>query len=416
MGIPGFPQLTYPRAHSRVRPFARRALFASAALLAFAACDENNNLQGQDFDWDLRNLGGGFDTTDASRNLANRPRPDDRGIISYPNYQVVVADSGETVRQIASRLNLDANALATFNGVDADVPLRRDEIVALPNRVAEPSAATGGITSGPIQPPTINVSTLASDAIDRAGEQTTAPTATAAPATAPTAQTGREPSLHRVVRGETAFQIARLYDVPVAGLAEWNGLGSDLMVREGQQLLIPLAGATPPSPAATTGPGVGSRTPTPPSAIVPLPSIDVTSETVPTAPAVPDIGQPTAPTSATTSAPFIYPVQGSIIRAYNPGRNEGIGIGVPAGTTVKAAAAGTVAAITQNTDGAQIIVVRHTGNILTVYVNVNNLTVSKDDSVSQGQAMASVAEGSPSFLHFEVRDGLESVDPANFLP
>ena len=35
---------------------------------------------------------------------------------------------------------------------------------------------------------------------------------------------------------------------------------------------------------------------------------------------------------------------------------------------------------------------------------------------AQGQAMASVADGSPSFLHFEVRDGLESVDPADYLP
>jgi len=83
---------------------------------------------------------------------------------------------------------------------------------------------------------------------------------------------------------------------------------------------------------------------------------------------------------------------------------------------VKAAAAGTVAAITQNTNGAQIIVVRHTGNILTVYVNVDDLNVAKDDSVTQGQTIAKVAAGSPSFLHFEVRDGLESVDPADYLP
>ena len=110
------------------------------------------------------------------------------------------------------------------------------------------------------------------------------------------------------------------------------------------------------------------------------------------------------------------PVQGSIIRTYNRGRNEGIDIGVPAGTSVKAAAAGTIAAITQNTNGAQIIVVRHTGNILTVYVNVDDLSVAKDDRVTQGQSIAKVAAGSPSFLHFEVRDGLESVDPADFLP
>lgn len=393
----------------------RRMLFATAALIALAACDENGNIRGQDFDWDLRNLGGGFDTTDAARNLASRPRPDDRGVISYPNYQVVVAERGETVRQIATRLNLDANALAAFNGVDADIPLRRDEVVALPARVAEPSPATGAITTGPIRPPEVNVTTLAADAIDRAGEQTTTPTATQA---AP--QTGAEPGLHRVARGETAFQIARLYNVPVAALGEWNGLGSDLTVREGQQLLIPVAGATPPSPAAAPveAPGAGSRTPTPPSATAPLPPVDVapqTPATAPTPPPAPDIGVATTPSPA-TSAPFIYPVQGSIIREYNPGRNEGIDIGVPAGTSVKAAAAGTIAAITQNTNGAQIIVIRHTGNILTVYVNVDDLSVSKDDTVSQGQSIAKVATGSPSFLHFEVRDGLDSVDPADFLP
>ncbi|MDA9208506.1 LysM peptidoglycan-binding domain-containing M23 family metallopeptidase, partial [Octadecabacter sp.] len=260
--------------------------------------------------------------------------------------------------------------------------------------------------------------TLASDAIDRAGEQNVAPVTTTPLSPAP--QTGQEPGLHRVARGETAFQIARLYNVPVAGLAEWNGLGTDLTIREGQQLLIPVAGATPPSPAAATpaaveAPGTGSTTPTPPSAVVPLPDEDATPQAA-AAPApvpAPDIG--TASTAA-TSAPFIYPVQGSIIRAYNPGRNEGIDIGATAGTTVKAAAAGTVAAITQNTNGAQIVVVRHTGNILTVYVNVDNLAVSKDDRVTQGQGIASVAAGSPSFLHFEVRDGLESVDPADYLP
>jgi lipoprotein NlpD len=401
MGTPRFPRT-------------RSALFASVALLALAACDENGNIQGRDFDLDLRNLGGGFNTSDAARNLPNRPRSDDRGVISYPNYQVVVAERGETVRQIATRLNIDANQLAAFNGVDADVALRRDEIVALPARVAEPSIATGAATSGPIQPPSVNVTILAGNAIDRAGEQTTIPTAAT-----PAAQTGAEPTRHRVARGETAFQIARLYDVPVAALSEWNGLGSDLSVREGQQLLIPVAGATPHrSTAAVEAPGAGSRTPTPPSAVVPLPSVDVTPQTPETtaaaAPPAPDLG-PVAATPA-TSAPFIMPVQGSIIRTYNRGRNEGIDIGVPAGTSVKAAAAGTIAAITQNTNGAQIIVVRHTSNILTVYVNVDDLSVAKDDRVTQGQSIAKVAAGSPSFLHFEVRDGLESVDPADFLP
>lgn len=388
-----------------------RILLASVALAALTACDENGNIP----DLDLRDWGGGFDTSDAAADLPNRPRPDDRGVISYPGYQVVVAERGETVRQIASRLDLDAATLARYNAIDPDTPLRRDEIVALPTRVSEPSPATGAVTTGPIQPPSqIDVTTLASDAIDRAGPQQ--PVTQPATTPASTAQTGVEPLRHQVARGETVYSISRLYNVPVRSISEWNGLGSDLSIREGQQLMIPVAGATPPAPAANSAPGEGSTTPTPPSAATPLPAENATpTAATPTAPVPsPDIGSTT--TTPATSAPFIMPVSGSIIREYNPGRNEGIDIGASTGDPVRAAAGGTVAAITENTNGAKIIVIRHTGNILTVYVNVANLTVAKDDSVSQGQTIAQVADGSPAFLHFEVRDGLESVDPADYLP
>ncbi|NBD28587.1 MAG: peptidoglycan DD-metalloendopeptidase family protein [Alphaproteobacteria bacterium] len=383
-----------------------RCLLAGTALVALAACDSDGNLA----DFDLRDLGGGFDTSEAVANLPNRPRPDDRGVISYPGYQVVVARQGETVRQIAGRLGVNAEQLANYNAIDPDTPLRRDEIVALPGRVAEPSPATGAVATGPIQPPSqVDVTTLASDAIDRAGDQRSTPASQ--PATPSDAPTGVEPLRHQVQRGETVYSIARLYDVPVRGLAEWNGLGADLTIREGQQLLIPASGTSRPAPAAVTNPGEGTQTPTPPSAAQPLPA--ETPEVAPEAPPAPDIGQQS---SAATDAPLIYPISGSIIREYSPGRNEGIDIAADAGTPVKAAADGTVAAITENTNGAKIVVLRHTGNILTVYVNVQDLTVSKDDRVSQGQSIATVAAGSPSALHFEVRDGLESVDPADYLP
>lgn len=390
----------------QVFPLSRSVFLSGIAALSLSACSQEGGLFGRDIDLDLRNMTGGFDTSDAARNVAARPAPDNRGVISYPNYQVVVAERGETVRQIANRLGLDADQLARFNGVEADIALREDEIIALPSRVSEPSPATGAVTAGPLQPTTIDVATLAGDAIDRAGTQNTGSNAPVS--------SGVEPVRHPVARGETAYQIARLYDVPVASLAQWNGLGPDLNIREGQQLLIPVAGAVRPASSAPSAPGAGSPTPTPPSATRPLPGAEPASASPTPAPAAPDIGQTT--TAPATSAPFIYPVEGSIIRDYNPGRNEGIDIAALAGTPVKAAAAGTVAAITENTNGAQIIVIRHTGNILTVYVNVDDLSVSKDDTVSQGQTIAKVAEGAPSFLHFEVRDGLESVDPSDYLP
>ena len=123
-----------------------------------------------------------------------------------------------------------------------------------------------------------------------------------------------------------------------------------------------------------------------------------------------------ATTPADSAARLAYPVQGGIIRAYAAGRNEGIDIGVPAGTSVKAAAAGTVAAVTTDTSGVAIVVLKHDGGLLTVYTNLEGLTVAKDASVSRGQVIGKVRAGDPSFLHFEVRRGLTSADPAEFLP
>ncbi|KPP87147.1 MAG: Peptidase, M23/M37 family [Rhodobacteraceae bacterium HLUCCA08] len=391
-------------------PFSARrtALIIATSGLAFvAACDDDGN-----FDLDLRNLGGGFDTSQAAADLANRPAPDDRGVISYPGYQVVVAKQGETARQIATRLGLDPTALARHNGIDPDVPLRRDEIVSLPSRVAEPSPATGAVTTGPLQPPAqIDVTTLASDAIDRAGPQQ--PAATQPDAAAQSAQTAAEPVRHQVRRGETAYSIARLYDVPVQALGEWNGLGTDLGVREGQQLIIPVAGAAPPPRTdSATSPGTGTPTPTPPSASQPLPEDDTTSTAAETEdlPPAPDVGT----AAPATSAPFILPVAGPIIRDYNPPRNEGIDIDAGADTPVKAAAQGTVAAVSETASGEQFIVMRHTGTILSVYMNLQGLTVERGDTVSQGQTIGQVSNAG--FLHFEVRDGRDSVNPADYLP
>ena len=130
--------------------------------------------------------------------------------------------------------------------------LRAGEILALPRKLDE--------TSG------IAVTTLAETAIDRADGGAEAP----APAT-PT--DGPQPTRHRVERGETAFQIARLYNVSPRALADWNGLSPEMEVREGQVLMIPVAAQLDREPAVepVTQPGSGSPTPPPPSASTPMP-------------------------------------------------------------------------------------------------------------------------------------------------
>lgn len=356
---------------------------------------------GFDFDFRGNGVGPGIQATET----APRPEPDQFGLITYPTYQVVVAQRGDTITQVANRIGMDPGELARFNGRNLGDPLRQDEVLALPRRVT-PSGGGGG---------TSDITSIASAAIDRADATTTTSTDAAGNTATVTVQGGSEPVRHRVTRGETAYSISRLYGVSVRALADWNGLGPDLTVRDGQYLIIPLvlsdAGANPDGRA----PGA-SVTPIPPSAVEPLPDAIETAE-LPTAPDLtaptPDPVEEAEPPAAETR--MQRPVQGEIIRGFS-GSNEGIDIAANAGTPVQAADAGEVAAITRDTDQVPILVLRHAGNLLTVYANIDNIRVSRGDRVTRGQTIADVGAGDPAFLHFEVRQGFESVDPAPYLP
>ncbi|MBL3566383.1 LysM peptidoglycan-binding domain-containing protein, partial [Rhodovulum sulfidophilum] len=238
------------------------------------------------WDYDFRNLGN--NPTPPRVEAAPRPEPDRRGVISYPTYQVAVARHGDRLADVAGRVGLPASELASYNGISETARLNNGEIIALPRRVAESGSgvAAAPAGNGTITPAgQVDIATLAGDALDRAG------------GTAPAASkpTGQEPVRHKVARGETAYSIARLYNVTPRALADWNGLGPDLTVREGQYLLIPVAseprrqsgtataGASAAAAAQTTEkPGQGSAVSPPPSAATPLPRPETTAK-----PAVP---------------------------------------------------------------------------------------------------------------------------------
>jgi murein DD-endopeptidase MepM/ murein hydrolase activator NlpD len=373
----------------------RTTLVVGASALALSACVNTSEL-----DWDLRGNGG--DTSAAARQAtAPAPRADANGIISYPDYQLAAARRGETVASMSTRLGLNADQLAQTNAVRPTDPLREGELLLLPTRIAAaPQPAIGGGGS-------VDVAAIATTALDSVG-----PSSTAVPAAQPA---GAQPLTHRVARGETAFTIARTYNVPAKALADWNQLGAEMAVREGQTLIIPIATAPAPNPEPLpTPPGAGTPTPEPPSAAKPLPDEDIppASETAKATPPSPDLGE--AATGASAAA-FAMPVQGKIIRGYDKKSNQGIDIAAPAGTTVVAASAGTVAAVTKDTDQVPIVVLRHDGGLLTVYAGLDALKVKKGDPVTRGQAIGVVRQANPAFLHFEVRKGVDSLDPMTYL-
>ncbi len=391
-----------------------RLVLSSLALLALAGCTTGLDMGGF-------NLGG---PADPPANVAARPEPDSRGIITYPSYQVVLAKRGDTVSSVAARIGLGAEELAKYNGLKADTPLRDGELLALPRKI-------DGTGDG------LDITAIATQAIDKAnrGNRAASPTDGGTGFGAPAPNKAIEPIRHRVERGETAYSIARLYGVSVTALASWNRLGPDLAVHEGQQLLIPIVETPPPAPpvkpatlprdttppakvaqapiappADVAKPGQGSPTPVPPSADKPLP------------PATGPVTEPPSPKlsqyqSKTATTKFLMPVEGNIISPYTgkKGGNEGIDIAAMPGTAVLAAADGTVALISKSVAANTIVLIRHGGNLFTVYSNVTDVPLAKGDKVLRGQKIGTIAQGAPSFLHFEIRKGTQSVDPEKYL-
>lgn len=351
------------------------------------------------FSLDVRDqFGGILDTTSAAATaVAERPEPDARGVITFATYQVVLARTGDQISDVAARIGVDADRLGRFNGIPEDAVLRYGEVIALPaNMTAE--AADGA----PLTATVVDISELSDE-----------------PSSAAKAA---EPKRHQVVDGETIYTISRLYSVSAEDLAKWNSLDVTTELRPGQYLLIPV---TQNLPRPVSAPGEGSVTPAPPSSTRPQPRSAPPQAEAQTQAQTQAITPPAGPVTAVNTGPitqasqsdarFMRPVSGTIIRSYKKGVNEGIDIGAPEGAAVLAADVGTVAAITKDTKGVAIVVIKHADGLLTVYTNVDSLLVKKGDAVTRGQEIAKVRAGTPAFLHFEVRKGLESVDPDDFI-
>lgn len=371
-----------------------------AAGLGLAGCVNSDAT----LDWDLRNNGGS--TAAAAQAYGNRPSPDARGVISYPTYQVVVARRGDTVATVASRIGMAPDQLARFNALSAGDSLREGEILALPGGGVAPAAVPGAVMPGTTAGG-IDVAAIATTAIDRTGQPAASTGAAALPFS--TTGSGPAPVRYQVKRGETAYTIARQFNISAKALADWNGLPSDLSVREGQFLIIPSAADIARQPVAETLPGQGSPTPTPPSAAAPLPQ-----EKPVTPQAAAQIKQQAPDLSASASGSAMsMPIAGKIVKPYD---GKGIDIAGTAGAPVKAASSGTVAVVTKDaSSGTLIVIVKHEGGLLTVYAGLDSAAVAKGASVSRGQSLGTLRSGNPATLHFEVRQGQQAVDPMGYL-
>jgi murein DD-endopeptidase MepM/ murein hydrolase activator NlpD len=125
----------------------------------------------------------------------------------------------------------------------------------------------------------------------------------------------------------------------------------------------------------------------------------------------------------TTPSPsgLIWPVQGPVTSPFGMrwGRmHEGIDIGVPDGTPIHAAAAGTVIYAGWESGYGNLIVLDNGGNVATAYAHQSRLAVSMGQPVAQGDVIGySGCTGHclGPHLHFEVRINGSPVDPLGYL-
>ncbi|HVH51247.1 MAG TPA: peptidoglycan DD-metalloendopeptidase family protein [Gaiellaceae bacterium] len=128
------------------------------------------------------------------------------------------------------------------------------------------------------------------------------------------------------------------------------------------------------------------------------------------------------PPASASAAGFIWPVSGPITSPFGPrwgSFHPGIDIGVPEGTPIHAAAAGTVIWCGWESGYGNLVVIDHHNGLATAYGHQSRVEVSCNEDVAQGQTIG--LSGCTGFctgphLHFEVRVNGKPVDPIGYLP
>ena len=126
---------------------------------------------------------------------------------------------------------------------------------------------------------------------------------------------------------------------------------------------------------------------------------------------------------AATDTKFIWPVRGRIIAGFggsrNGERNDGINIATQDGAPIRAAAPGTVTYTGNELKGyGNLILIRHADGYVTAYAHADSIRVNRGDVVERGQIIGTAGETGDvdrPQLHFEIRHGVQAVDPVQYL-
>ena len=194
---------------------------------------------------------------------------------------------------------------------------------------------------------------------------------------------------HIVKPGENLFRIGQAYELSSAELARVNGIRDTRQIRVGQRIFIPGATRQLPVEVITAQPGPGR-------ALSPLPDGEAGS--------------------------FLWPVNGSINSGFGPrgsSFHDGLDIAAPEGTPVRAVEHGEVIYSERLRGYGNMVIIRHSGGIASVYAHNQVNLVGEGQQVARGQIIARVGSTgrvTGPHLHFEIRKNNLAQDPLSYLP
>lgn len=232
---------------------------------------------------------------------------------------------------------------------------------------------------------------------------------------------------HVVVAGETLGGIAARSGVPMATIAEANGLSEPYVVKTGKKLVIPRQ-RTHIVKKGDTGFAIGFQYGVPFGQIATANGIDENDVLqpgqkliIPALTKTPEVAAPKPPAVAAAKEPsWRRPHEGKLIlgwkRRPDGGGHEGLDFAVNRGDAVRAAAAGTVIFAGEAPERfGNLVVIDHGGGWNTAYGHLDKVTVKKDEKVRAGERIGlggSTGDATGTELHFEIRKDGQPLDPA----
>jgi len=331
-----------------------------------------------------------------------------------------VVGQGETLNGIANRAGVTSKALAEANGLRAPFALRLGQKLKIPRTATtKPTAKSPASAASPAARSESTHVVAPGETLMGIANRAKVPRILIAEAnglTPPYAvKVGQKLLIPRTRRyvvkpGDTGFAIAYKHAVPWGQIAIANGLDVNAAVVPGKELLIPTVLAPPKTAPAPT--------PTPQAAKAAASSAAAASAVASAA-----VAAAAAP-AGKTAARFAWPLEGTVRRGWKPkpsgDYHDGLDIVAPRGTSVRAAAAGTVlfAGLEKDQFG-NLVVVDHGDGWNTAYGFLSRVTVKQGERVSAGERVGLVGDtgrARGTELHFEVRQDGVPIDPDPELP